>query len=70
MATLRTEFRSEGRTLAISRDPLLLTPLLVQLEAVGTGGELLVVDEESGRILIRHPFGRDPEEGDVAQPLP
>lgn len=69
MATLRTEFRSEGTTLAISRDPLLLTPLLVQLEAVGTGGELLVVDEETGRIVIRHPFGRKPEEGDIAQPL-
>jgi hypothetical protein len=70
MATLRTEFRSEGTTLAISRDPLLLTPILVQLEAIGTGGELLVIDEETGRIVIRHPFGCKPEEGDVAQPLP
>jgi hypothetical protein len=69
MATLRTEFRSEGTTLAISRDPLLLTPILVQLEAVGTCGELLVIDEETGRIVIRHPFGREPEEGDIAQPM-
>ena len=69
MAALRTEFRAEGATLAISRDPLFLTPLLVQLEALGSGGELLVVDEETGRIVIRHPFGREPEEGDAAQPL-
>ncbi len=69
MATLRTEFRSEGTTLTISRDPLPLRPILVQLEAIGTGGELLVVDEETGRIVIRHPFGQKPEEGDIARPL-
>jgi hypothetical protein len=71
MAALIAEFRSrEGIRTPISRDPLLVSPLLVQLETFGAGGELLVVDEETGRIVVRCPLGRAPEEGDREQPHP
>ena len=33
-------------------------------------GELRIVDETTGAIIIRFPLNEDPEEGDCQQPLP
>jgi hypothetical protein len=70
MAALRTEFRSQGATLPLTGDPRQWTPLLHQFERSGFGGELLVIDERTGRIVIRQAVGHEPEEGDIVQPLP
>lgn len=70
MIALRTEFRSQGTTLPLTSDPRQWTPLLNQFERIGFGGELLVIDELTGRILVRQAVGHAPEEGDILQPWP
>ena len=50
---VRVEHRAENRTTVVSHRIVLLAPLAATLEAAGEGGELVVVDEASGRVLIR-----------------
>jgi hypothetical protein len=56
--------------LPISRDPIRLISLIEQLEASRLQGEVRVLDEESGQIIIRHRLHVGPEEGDVEGLIP
>jgi hypothetical protein len=69
MATLRTEVELYDSVLSLSREPLAFWPLLRQLEAAGVHGELRMVDEQTGHVLLRYRLGDRPEEGDQVQPL-
>jgi hypothetical protein len=70
MATIRTEHRVGGAVTPIARDTVMLTPLISQFTALGAEGELIVVDETTEKVIVRFPFGREPEEGDIAQVFP
>jgi hypothetical protein len=70
MATIRTEHRVGGAVTPIARDTVMLTPLISQFTALGADGELTVIDESTNRVILRFPFGCEPEEGDIAQVLP
>ena len=70
MATIRTEHRVGGAVTPIARDTVMLTPLISQFTALGADGELTVIDESTNRVILRFPFGHEPEEGDIAQVLP
>ena len=70
MATFLTQLCADQRTLPISREPVAIQPLILQLRASGMTGELRVVDESTGAIVVRFPLDQDPEEGDWRQPFP
>jgi hypothetical protein len=70
MATIRTEHRIGGAVTPIARDTVLLTPLISQFTALCADGELIVIDEATEKVIVRFPFGHEPEEGDIAQVFP
>lgn len=69
MTTIRTEHRVGGAVTPIARDTV-LTPLISQFTALCADGELIVIDEATEKVIVRFPFGHEPEEGDIAQVFP
>jgi hypothetical protein len=70
MVRQRTESLPESSVSVALREPLMLKPPEHLYVAFGCGGEKLVVDEITGHLTDRHPAILDPEEGDIAQPVP
>ncbi|MFL5762277.1 MAG: hypothetical protein ACJ789_21465 [Thermomicrobiales bacterium] len=70
MTTIRTEHRAGGAVTPIAREMVTLTPLISQFTALASNGELIVVDEATEHVIVRFLFGREPEEGDIAQVFP
>jgi hypothetical protein len=52
----RVEHRHEGGTDILATAPIQLAPIAAHLEAQGKDGELVVVDGETERVLIRWPL--------------
>ena len=68
--TYLTQLCAEQQVRPITREPVMIEPLIAQFRAAGIAGELRIVDETTGAIIIRFPLNEDPEEGDCQQPLP
>ena len=62
--TYLTQLCAEQQVRPITREPVMIEPLIAQFRAAGIAGELRIVDE------ITFPLNEDPEEGDCQQPLP
>ena len=51
----RVEYRDDhGAARTVARDPTRFRALAAELTAAGRSGELVVVDEQTGRVLVRH----------------
>ena len=66
---VRVEYRApNGQTVELTRETARFLSLAGILEAEGRNGDLVVVDDETDRVLIRHRLVPDSEPDDSSSP--
>lgn len=70
MTAYVTQLHAGRQIVPLTREPDAVESIITQFRAAAISGELRIVDEQTGSVILRIPLDDAPEEGDWHQPWP